>query len=121
VREVGRGRKSTPPTLEANVVPKSGGFRLMGLISRKKPASAKEPRSAAHRGRRAAWGDSPHLGAGWWSESHRVVERFAPPPGGSERHVHQLVAWVRKHVSELLPPHLARRTGAGRVAVACRD
>jgi dihydrodipicolinate synthase/N-acetylneuraminate lyase len=60
--------------------------------------------------------------AGLWDSALDRVQRVAgggvvglrcqsPYRSGSERHVRELIAWVRKHAPDFLPPHLARGTG----------
>ena len=56
--------------------------------------------------------------AGLWDSAIDRIQRVAgggvvglrcqsPYRSGSEKHVRQLLAWVKKHTPELLPPHLA--------------
>mgnify|MGYP001440909185 CR=1 FL=1 len=58
--------------------------------------------------------------AGLWDSAVDRIQRVAgggvvglrcqsPYRSGNEKHVKQLIAWVRKNTPELLPPHLARR------------
>ena len=38
----------------------------------------------------------------------------SPYRSGTDKHVRQLISWVKKHTPELLPPHLAGgRNGTG--------